>query len=161
MIEGIALASETSAARSGDYADVPRGHFQNLRQGAVEIVRRLRTRPQCQLPVAILDRYCRVLLNGKVCIPLEEEQVFEHFIRFGKPFVRVTEFKGHAFVNVPFLTVIVNPRLRCRKTFLRVRNRAQDLIVDVNKINSLRCRQLLARDYGGDGVSYVAHVIDA
>src|SRR5262245_62046494 len=59
VIERIALASKTSAVRSGNHADTTRRHLQHFCNVPVQIVHILSGRPECEFAVmAVLGQAC-------------------------------------------------------------------------------------------------------
>src|SRR5260370_37941027 len=64
-------------------------------------------------------------------------------------------------MNVPLFTVFVNSRFRSRKSFLGIGYRLKDFIIDIDQVESLKRRQLLARDNGGARISHVPYTVDA
>src|SRR6266566_3087407 len=159
VIERIALASKTSAVGRGNHTNMCRGHLQNLGKSAVKVVRRLRAGPDCQLPIGILDGHRGVLLDRKMRIPLIEKTVFEDFIRFGKAFFHIPKLQRHQLVNVAFFPVFVDSRLRSRQSFLGVRYRLQNFILDVDQVQSFKCSEFLSRDDRSDRISNMPHMI--
>ena len=95
VIERIALAAKPAAIWRGDHANVCRRHLEHFSQGAMEIMRRLRTRPDGQLAIGIFNGHRGVLLDRKMRAALIKEGVLEDFVRFHKPLFDVSEFQGH------------------------------------------------------------------
>src|SRR5690242_314397 len=91
VVEGIAFAAETATVWCGNYANVRRRHFKHFRQRAMQIMRCLRTRPDGQLAVGVLDGHRSMLLDGKVRVSLIKEGVLENFLRFRKSLLHVSE----------------------------------------------------------------------
>src|SRR6266852_1854753 len=63
-------------------------------------------------------------------------------------------------MDVPLFAVIVDPWLRSRQSFLGIGYRLKDFIIDIDQVESLKRRQLLARDDGSDWISDVPHAVD-
>src|SRR5262249_7989137 len=108
VMEGITLATEASAVRRGNHANVGGRHFQNLGERTVQIVRRLRAAPDRELSVGVLRRDRSVLFDRKVRASLVEENVLEDLVRLGKRLLNVPELKRYPLVNVSFVAVVVN-----------------------------------------------------
>jgi hypothetical protein len=79
-----------------------RRHFQHLGESAMQVMRRLRARPDGQLSLGIFDGDRRVLLNRKVSAPLVEKSVFENLVRFGERFLNVAELQRYTFPSSPY-----------------------------------------------------------
>ena len=75
-----------------------------------------------------------MLLDGEMGVSLEEKSVLENLVRFCKALFHVSKLKRHEFVNVPFLAVFVDARLRSRESFFRIGDGRQDFIVDIDQI---------------------------
>ena len=70
VIEGIALAAEAAAVRRRDHADVRGRHRERFGERAMDVVRRLRARPQHELAVRIASRRPpRAARSGGACCP--------------------------------------------------------------------------------------------
>ena len=161
VIERIAFPSEAATVGSGDDANVRGRHFEDLGKSAMEIMRGLRAGPDGQLAIGILDGHRSVLLDGEMGVALKEKSVLENFISLGKAFFHIAEFQRHKFMNISLFAVFVNPWLGSRQRFLGIGNRREDFIVDINQVERFEGRKFLARDDGGDGISDVAHAINA
>ncbi len=160
VVERIALAAEAAAVRRRDDADVRRRHRERLRERAVDVVRRLRARPQRQLAIGIERGHGRVLLDRQMRVALVEERVVEHVVGRGECRVDVAELERHELVDVPRVAVLVDARLGVREAVVRARERAQRLVLDVDQVERLERRQLVARDHRGDRIADEADAID-
>ena len=160
VVERVALAAEAAAVGCRDHADVRGRHGQRLRERAVDVVRRLRARPEHELAVGILRRDRRVLLDRQVGVALIEERVLEHAIGVGERLLDVAEAQRHGLVDVAGVAVLVNARLGVGEAVLRIGERAQRLVFDVDEVERLERRQLVARDDGGDRIADEADAID-
>src|SRR5881296_1551568 len=112
----------------------------------MEVMRSLRAGPDRQLSLRVLDGHRSVLLDGEMRIPLKKKGVLEDFVGFGKAYFHVAEFQGYEFVNVPFFAVVVDSWLGSPKSFLGIRDRLQDFIIDIDQVQRFKCCQLLARN---------------
>src|ERR1700674_3577948 len=161
MIEGIALSAKASAVGRGADANMRGRHLQNLGQSAVKVVRCLRAGPDCKLPFGILDGDGGVLLDGKMRASLVEKNVFKDFVGFGERFFNITEFQGDALVNIAFFAVLVDARFGGGESFFGGGDGGEKFVVDVDEVQSFERGEFLAGDDGSDGITDVAHVIEA
>src|ERR1043166_7843836 len=63
VIEGIAFAAKAAAVRRRDHSDVTRRYFQNFRERAMDVMRRLGRAPKSQLLVRIIVCNRRMLFH--------------------------------------------------------------------------------------------------
>src|SRR6267378_605088 len=161
VIEGIALTAEASAIGRGAHANMSGRHLQNLRESAMKIVRGLRARPDGQLSISVFCGDGGVLFDGKMRAALVEKSIFEDLVGFGERFFNITEFQRDALVNIAFFAVLVNARFGSGESFFGIGDGGEKLVVDVDEIQSFKCGELLAGDDGSDGITDVAHVIEA
>ncbi len=134
VVEGIALAAEAAAVRTGDHADSGGRDVEHLGQRAMDVVRRL-GRGVDRHPVDVLgNRDGRVLLHGDVGVALVEGVVLEHQIRFGEGAFDVAELERRQLVHVAAgPAVVVNAGLGRGE---RLRDRGdglQRLVVDLHR----------------------------
>ena len=101
-------------------------------------MRRLRARPDGQLPVRVLNRHRSMLLDREVRTALIKECVLKDFIRFGKSFFHISEFQGDLFVNVSFFAVFMNARLRGRQRLFGIGDGRENLVIHVNQIQRFK-----------------------
>ncbi len=120
VIERVALSAEAAPVGRGNHANMRGRYFQHFGERAMEIVRCLGARPDCQLSIRILDRYGGMLLDGKVRIPLKEKNIFESLVSLGKAFFHVAELQSNELMDVPLFAVIVDARFGSCKSFFRV-----------------------------------------
>src|SRR5689334_17045985 len=120
MIERVALSSEAATIGRGDHPNVCGGHFQNLSERTMEIMRCLGAGPDCQFSIWIFDGHGSVLLNGEMSVSLKEESVFENLVCFRESGFHVAKLQGHVLMNVSFFTVFVNTRLGSCKRLLGI-----------------------------------------
>ncbi len=64
-------------------------------------------------------------------------------------------------MDVAFLAIGVDPRLRCSQRLFRVGDRGQRLVVDFDQVERLLGRPLVPRDHRGDGIAHVPHLLAA
>jgi len=140
--------------------DVRRRHRQRLRERAVDVVRRLRTRPEHELAVGILGGDGRMLLDRQMRVALVEEGVFEDAVGAGERPLDVAEPQRHGLVDVSGIAVLVDARLRVREAFFGIVERAQRLVLDVDEVERFERGQLVARDHRGDRVADEAYAAD-
>ena len=119
VVEGVALAAEAAAVGRGDDADVRGRQLQGFGERAVDVVRRLRGRPERELVVRVEVREGRVLLHRQVRVALVEEDVFADKVGLGEALVEVAEFEVDFLVDVAAVAVIMNARLFDRARPLR------------------------------------------
>src|SRR5258708_9335719 len=93
-------------------------------------------------------------------VSLKEKCVFKNFIGLGKAFFNVVKLQRHEFMNVSFFAVFVNAWFGSREGLLGIRDRGQDVIVDIDQVQRLEGCQLFARDDGSDAIPYVPHAVD-
>src|SRR5208282_4649844 len=103
--EWLALASKSSAVGRGNHANMSRGHFQNLGQDTVKVMRRLRAGPDGQLSFGILHGQRSVLLDGKMSTPFVEKGVFENLVGLGEALLDIAELQRNPLMDVALLTV--------------------------------------------------------
>jgi len=127
----------------------------------MQVVRCLRAGPDGELAVGILGGDGGVLLDGEMRVALIKESVFKDFVGFGEALIDVAEFQGDAFMDVAFIAVIVNARRRSGQSLLWIGDSGQQFVFDFDQVQSLKCDQLFASDYGGDGITNMADVINA
>ena len=123
-------------------------------------MRSLRAGPNGQLSIRILDGHRSVLLDREMRIPLEEKSVLKDFVGFGKPFFYIAKLQAHQLMNVPFFAIFVDSWLGSQESFLGIRDRRQDLIIDIDQVQRFKCCQLLAGDDGSDRISHMPHAVD-
>ena len=161
VVERIALAAEAAAVRRRDDADVGGRHGQRLGERAVDVVRRLRRGPEHELAVGILRRDGGVLLDRQVRVALIEEGVLEHAVGVARTPARRRRTRSDTILwMLPRVAVLVDARLGVGEALLRIAEGAQRLVLDVDQVERLECRQLVAGDDGRDRIADEAHAID-
>ena len=160
VVEGIALAAEAAAVGSRDDSDMRGRHVERLRERPVDVVRRLRARPEHELAVGILRRHCGMLLDRQVRIALIEERVLEHLVCIGERASDVSEFERDELVDVAAIAVLVDARVVVLQAVFGRRERPQRFVLDVDQIERFERSQLVACDDGSDRIADEANAID-
>ena len=127
----------------------------------MQVVRRLGARDDDQLAVAVLVGDRRVLLEREMRVALVEEDVLEDVVRGGERLVDVAELHRDPLVDVAFVAVVVDARLEGRQRLGGIGDRLQRLVDDVEQVERLGGRQLVARDDQRDGIADEAHLVHA
>jgi hypothetical protein len=122
---------------------------------------RLRAAVDDELAVGIAQRDARVLLERQMRVPLEEEHVVEHVIGGGDCLVHVAELQRDDLVDIAFVAVVVNARLRMREAVLRRRERAERLVLDVDEIEGALGGGFVGGNDRGHRIADEAHEIRA
>ena len=156
VVEGIALPAEAAAVGACDDADARRGHPQDLRQRPVEVVGRLRARPDAELPVGRRVGHGGVLLHGEVGAPLVEEEVLPHEVGLGEALLHVSELQGDALVDVAVLAVVVDARLRRRQGLLDGADGGEGPVLHAHGVRRRQGLFLRLRRHRRHGVADVA-----
>ncbi len=159
VVVQIALAAEAAAVRAGDHAHVRGRNLQRIGEGAMDIVRHLRGRPERELAFAIHRRDRGVLLDWQMRIALVEEQILENVVGLGERFVHVAELEGLKAVDIALLAVALDARLGRRERLLGIGDGLERLVLDVDEIERLERGLLVAGDHRGDRVAHVAHAL--
>ena len=160
VVERVALAAEAAAVRRRDDADVRRGHGERLGQRAMDVMRRLRARPQDELPVGVLRRDRGVLLDRQMRVAFVEEGVLEHVIGRRQRGLHIAEAERDELVDVPGVAVVVDAGRVVPKAIVRTAERPQRLVVDGDQIQRLEGGQFVARNHGRDRVADESHAVD-
>ena len=134
MGEWIALPPESTAVRRGDHSNPARRQLEHLREGTVDVVRGLGTRPECQPAVSVVASHRRMLLDWQVGVPLEEDEIILDQVGSLQTSVHVAEFEMDQFVDISIVGVIVNSRIGSLGRFRHGADRRQDLILNVDEI---------------------------
>ena len=100
-----------------------------------------------------------MLFEREVRVPFEEEHVVEHVLRAGDGRVHVAELQRDELVDVALVAVVVNARLGMGEAVFRRRDRAQQLVLDVDERDRLGGRDLVARDHGRDRIADEPHLV--
>src|SRR6267143_514424 len=161
VIEGVALPAEASAIGRGADANMRGRHLQNLGESAMEVVRGLRAGPDGQLPIRVLCGDSGVLFDGKMCASLVEENVFKDFVGFGERFLNIPKFQRDALMNVALFAVLVNARFGSGESFFGIRDGGENLVLDVDEVQSFERGEFLAGDDGSNRTTDVPHMIEA
>jgi hypothetical protein len=127
----------------------------------MQVVWRLRTTPDGELSVGVLDGNGRVLLDREMRIALIEECILKNFVGFREAQLDVSEFKSNTLVDVSFFAVVVNARFGSDKSFLGTGDRRQNFVVDSDQVQRLESGELFASDDCSDRIADVPHMIDA
>jgi len=69
-----------------------------------------------------------------VCAAFIEKGVLEDFVGFRKSLVHVAEFKRNSLVDVAFFAIVVNSRFGRRESFLRIGDRWQEFVFDIDQV---------------------------
>ena len=117
--------------------------------------------PHHQLAVGILRGHRRVLLDRQVGASLEEEHIVEHVVGASDGRVHVAELERHRLVDVARVAVLVNARLGMRQAVVRAGVGAERLVLDVNQVDGLGRRGLVAGDDGRHRVADKPHLVRA
>jgi hypothetical protein len=160
VIEGVGLAAEAASVRRGDDADPRRRHLKDLRERAVDVVRRLRRRPEGELSVGAEVRQRGVLFEGDVRAALVEKEVLVDAVGVREPSVDVAELHRDELVEVARVAVVVDARLGSRDGVFDRADRRQRLVVDFDRIERVERRVFVDRGDGGDGVSHVTNAVE-
>src|SRR5215470_7967628 len=137
VIERIALASKTSAVRSGNHADTTRWHLQHVCNVPVQIVHILSGSPECEFAVMTELSQTRVLFQREVSAAFIEGDVFASVVGLSKARFDTAEFVDLPSMNIADLSIFVDARLGHG---VRIRDGCdyrQRFIFDVNQIESL------------------------
>src|SRR6267142_1164286 len=161
VIEGFALSAEASAIGRGADANMRWRHLQNLGKGAMKVVRGLSARPDGQLSIRVFGGDGGVLLDGEMRASLIEENVFKDFVGFGERFFNIAEFQSDALMNVALFAVLVDARFGSGERFFGIGDGGENFVLDVDEVQSFERGELLAGDDGSDGITDVAHMIEA
>src|SRR5215510_5036974 len=139
VIERIALASKTSAVRSGNHADTTSRHLQHFCHVPVQIVHILRGSPKCEFAVMAELGETRMLFQSKVSAAFIESDVFTSVIGLSKARLYTSEFVDLSSMDISELSMFVDARLRHGVRILDGCNCRQRFVFDVNQIESLGC----------------------
>ena len=159
--EGIELAAEASAHRGRDHADVRGRDVEDLREEPMDVMRRLRRRPQRQLAVRRPVRDRGVLLHRQVRVAFEIEDVFAHEVRLRERRLHVAELERDVLVDVRAVPVLVDADLGMRERGFDGHQRGQCLVLDLDELARTLRRVLVDRGDGGHGVAHHPHLLDA
>ena len=158
VVEGIALAAEPAAVRRRDHADPGGREPEDLGQGAVHVMGRLRGAPDRELAVRRPVRYGGVLLHGEVRAPLVEEAVLAHEVGLRKPRLDVAKFEGDDLLQVAAVAVVVDARLRGLQRLLRRGDGRERLVVHGDEMERGRRDVFTYRGHRRDGVAHEPHL---
>ena len=131
--ERVELAAESAAHRRRHHPDMRLRHVEDLAEEAMDVVRRLRGRPQGELAVGSPVRHRRVLLHGQVGVPLEEEHVLANEVRAAERRLHVTELERHRLVDVGAVAVLVDAHVRIGQRLLDGHEGLERLVFDVDE----------------------------
>ncbi len=160
VVERIALSAEPAPVWRRDDADMCRGHRERFGQRAMNVVRCLGAGPQHQLAVLVLRRHRCVLFDRQVCVAFVEEGVVEDVIRGGERCPHVPEAQRHQLVDVATVAVLVNPGRLVLEAVIGIAERPQRLVLDVDEVERLERRELVASDHRRHRVADEPHAVD-
>ncbi len=161
VVEGIALAAEAAAVRRGDDAYVRGRKAEGFSERAVDVVRRLRGRPERELVVGVEVSDRRVLLHRQVRVALVEENILADVIGLLETFFQVAELKVHFLVHVRAVAVVVHARIVDHDGLFDARDRLKSFVLDFDQVHRLERRVFVYGRDGGHGVAYEANLADA
>ncbi len=161
VVEGIALAAEAAAVGRRDHPDAVRRQVERARHLPVQVVRRLRGRPQRQPPVGIQGRDARVLLEREMGVALVEEQVLEDPVGGRERGLHLAEGQVREAVHVGAFPVVVNAGLRPSQGLLGRGDGGERLVRHTDQLSGVGRRPLAGRDHRGDRIAHVADLVSA
>ena len=157
----IELPSEAAAHRCSDHADVGGRHVEDLGEQAMDVVRRLRGRPQCELAVGPPLGHRRMLFHRQMSIALVEENVLAHEIGACERGFDVTELERDVLVHVRSVAVFVDAHLGMTERLLDRHERGQRLVLDLDQPAGRLGRLLVLGRHRRDGVADHPHALVA
>ena len=125
----------------------------------MQVVRRLRRRPDRQLAVLVEVREGRVLLHRQVRVALEEDGVLAHVLGALEAVLHVAELEVLEAVDVAAHAVVVQPRLSVVRGLVHAADRPQLAVLDVDEPARVPRGLLLGRRDRDDGVADEAHLV--
>ena len=161
VIEGVRLAAEPAAVGRRNHADLRGRHDEDPGERAVHVVRRLRRRPESQLPVRAEIGERRVLLEGQVRAALVEVQVVVNAVGAREALCRVAELHRDELVDVAGVAVVVDRRRRGREAVLDRADRRQRFVPNIDEVERVEGGVLADGRDRGDRVAHEANAIRA
>ena len=86
----------------------------------MDVMGRLRRRPQRKAPVGAVSRYRRVLFNRQVGVSFIKEDIFSNMVRLRKPLADISELEGNPLMNISFFGIFMDLNIWLRECLFDV-----------------------------------------
>src|SRR6185436_2105279 len=137
MIVQIALATETTAVRTRNHANVSSWHRKRASQRAMHVMRDLGARPERQLAIAVEQRDGCMLFDGQMGIALEEKNILEHVICSREGRIDVAKLDRLTAMYISLFAVPMNAHLWIAQCLFRGGQRRERLIRHIDEFGGL------------------------
>jgi hypothetical protein len=166
VAKGVAFAAKAATDVGRDNPHMRARQIEHFADFAVDIMGRLRRSPEGQFAadgicgVGFPISHTGVFFNGRVIITFVVKPVFTYEIGCGKTSLDIAKFIGYGFVDIANASSVINFNLRARQSFVDTHQSRENLVVNLNELQSCGQDIGIKGSNCGDRVTNIADLVD-